>query len=600
MMSFFKPPLSELPALPEQNNGTQIGRTYKIYGLLLLAVIFSYLMLGLNILEKTPVLDWDYFNSLSFVVHNIFNHYHKFPLHDPWVLGGYDILSNPQSRVFSPFVLLDLLFVAPMANALSLLFLGFIGIIGCYKLLTYLKIQPVIATIGSVIYINASWFSLHYTLGHIIFGSFQLMALCFYFILKLSDKKYIFYFALLMAFFLLDGAIYTFIFSLYLLLFSLAIGINGINLINVWKFLWKNRTALLVSLLCFVLISSAKIVPLLSIHANRNPEAEFIQMPFTLLFVSLFNPFQTIAKEGFWVSYGSAFHEFGCYLGFAGVLIILWFLHKSQNLKANYKFLLIALLFLFIATGRAMAINPWRLMQIIPFLNQAHIQSRYFILFYIMFVILLSKALNHLFLTSNIKWIRLLLVFLVIESFFVANYSFYHAFNISGMYRMTNSFRQAMPKKTISKTICQSQKPEIYFKKDIATKTTYEPAKMDSRIKCADDLNYKGEVYVIDGSGNVEILSFNPGEIIVGYDVLNPSTFQINSNFLAGWKVKQGDAEVFSRDGLITVGPIGMSGTITLEYAPWYLKYVLIAYSLGIMLTVVVFLKQQKDAKKSG
>ncbi len=118
-------------------------------------------------------------------------------------------------------------------------------------------------------------------------------------------------------------------------------------------------------------------------------------------------------------------------------------------------------------------------------------------------------------------------------------------------------------------------------------------------MKCTDDPGYKGEVYVLDGSGNVGMMSYIPGEIVVCCDLSNPSTFQINSNFLAGWKVKQGDAEVFGRDGLITVKTAGMSGTITLEYAPWYLKYVFLAYSLGIMLTVACFVKQHKDAKKS-
>jgi len=78
MMSFFKSSLSDTPLLPGQNTSTQFRQTLKIYGLLLLAVIFSYMILVLNIFTKTPVLDWQYFNSLSFLVHNIFNHYHGF------------------------------------------------------------------------------------------------------------------------------------------------------------------------------------------------------------------------------------------------------------------------------------------------------------------------------------------------------------------------------------------------------------------------------------------------------------------------------------------------------------------------------------------
>src|SRR5262245_23358511 len=60
--------------------------------------------------------DWDEFNSFSHFAHSSVWSYHTWPLHDPWACGGNDLWANPQSRLFSPFVVLDLLLPAHLAN----------------------------------------------------------------------------------------------------------------------------------------------------------------------------------------------------------------------------------------------------------------------------------------------------------------------------------------------------------------------------------------------------------------------------------------------------------------------------------------------------
>ncbi len=52
--------------------------------------------------------DWSSFNSLSLEVRSNVLHYGRFPVHNPWVCGGLDLMTNPQNRVFSPFFLADL------------------------------------------------------------------------------------------------------------------------------------------------------------------------------------------------------------------------------------------------------------------------------------------------------------------------------------------------------------------------------------------------------------------------------------------------------------------------------------------------------------
>src|SRR5262245_59098519 len=64
--------------------------------------------------------DWTYFNAMSLVVRSIVLHFRRFPLHNPWVCGGLDLLANPQTRIFSPMMLLDLALTPQWANLMGL------------------------------------------------------------------------------------------------------------------------------------------------------------------------------------------------------------------------------------------------------------------------------------------------------------------------------------------------------------------------------------------------------------------------------------------------------------------------------------------------
>src|SRR5262245_36627079 len=75
----------------------------------------------------SPGFDWNYFDSLALLVRSTVLHYGTWPMHDPWMCGGLDVLANPQSRVFSPFLLTDLLLSPHIANLVSLWVCGVVG-----------------------------------------------------------------------------------------------------------------------------------------------------------------------------------------------------------------------------------------------------------------------------------------------------------------------------------------------------------------------------------------------------------------------------------------------------------------------------------------
>src|SRR5450432_979185 len=161
--------------------------------------------------------DWDYFNALSLVVRSSVLGYGRMPLHNPWVCGGMDLLANPQSRVFSPLLLADVVLPPQWANLAGLIAYSALGLLGMSLLLRRLGTSPGIAFAGGLLFINGEWFGLHYTDGHIPCGSMQLLPLLVYFAMTCGQRRSLLLLVLTLLLLLLDGGIYTIIFAMLLL-----------------------------------------------------------------------------------------------------------------------------------------------------------------------------------------------------------------------------------------------------------------------------------------------------------------------------------------------------------------------------------------------
>ncbi len=574
---------------------TRLKPDLSIYLGLLIGAVGSFLLMLLNFNQAIGN-DWYYFDSLNLLTRSIVFNYHKFPMHDPWVLGGMDILANPQSRVFSPFFLFDLLFNPDTANKLSLIVLSIIGTWGCFKLLRHLEISKNISFVCSLIFINASWFGLHYAEGHITFGPFQLIALAFYFILRLRKAKYIFLFSLLNAFFILHGAIYMFIFTFFLLLITLCLSINGLSFKNLFIAIGKEWKMSLLSFLVFLLLTSTKFVPIYLLDANRTPLQPFYCMDNKFILDAFFNPFQYKDKPcGNEVCY---FHEFGCYLGLIASCLLTCFILVKKNFLKFYKYLILGFLFLFIGSGKLESINPYKFIQQIPLVNNADVQSRYFILFFLAFIILLANSLDWLKTKIPSLLFLLLILFLAGESFFVKNYPFYDTFYKKKDFIASNYYNPLITSTTIDSTVNYEETPYIYCRKNTGTANTYEASQATSYVKSKTDKDYKGEIYLLDGISSAQLLSYVPGEIQLSFATKGTTVIQLNTNYLLGWKVKEGNASVYSENSLLTVKPNTESGIITLTYKPPYFRYVVLSYILGMLLALSLFLGNRKTWSK--
>ncbi|MFQ3580080.1 MAG: hypothetical protein SNJ71_08080, partial [Bacteroidales bacterium] len=440
------------------------------------SVLLSYSIPLVNLFTSQIVCDWNYFNALNLVIRSSVLEYEIFPHHDPWVSGGVDLWANPQTRIFTPFLITDVLLLPHISNLLSLIIWGILGVYGCYRLLTYLGVEKLIAAILSVVYINSSWFTLHYTEGHITYGTFQLLAYIFYLVLRFDNARYICYFILLQALFVLTGAFYTFIYSIYIFIFFQLFSINGIGLKVFYKTVINNWKPIALTFITFWLLSAIKLIPLLTIAPHSTGYYDLIRMPLRFIFTSYLNPFHH-KNINVW-EYGDlrwGFQEFGTYFSVLGLILISINLFSKYTLLQTWKYLVIALLFFIISIGWFEPINPYRLMNALPFFSIAHVNSRFILIVFIIFIILLGFTLSKFYTLIPPKYIFIILSLLFLESIITGNYSFYESFYKSKQIVPASSFSNLITSTTIEKTEYSYVKPDGYYNTNIAYWHTYEP-----------------------------------------------------------------------------------------------------------------------------
>lgn len=379
--------------------------------------------------EQFIARDWTLYNCFSYFNQSIWLHYKTFPIHNPYVLGGLDLFASPQTKTFSPLAIFDLFLTAPYASLFSVMTLSMIGSYGMYKLLIYLNVKKTVSLLCAILYTHSSWFALHFTEGHITFGSFQLMSLVLYFTLQLEQKKYKIYLAVLLAFMILDGGMYAFIYSIILIGFSYLFRINGISIKTLITSAGVHLKHSGLALIIFVGLSAAKLIPFLSLHYGREPILETIQLDIITIFHLFFNPLQHLHFKipGLYENYHIGFHEIGAYIGLISTLLIVVFLLKKYQRKF-LPYIIFIVLFFWIGTGIGGEFNPWKIFQQIPIINNAHVQTRALFIVYFMLLILLSFSLDYFLNKMSKYWFFLLVFILVLESLFVSNYSFFQIF----------------------------------------------------------------------------------------------------------------------------------------------------------------------------
>lgn len=527
--------------------------------------------------------DWRFFNSLSLLLQSNLFHYHRFPLHDPWLCGGMDLVTNPQTRIFSPMVIFDLLFWPKLANLLSIIFYASVGHLAMYRLLRHLNLSRFHSALGASIFINSSWFGLHYAVGHVVYGAFQLLPWVMYLALRFHRPRCRLWLTVLMAWFLLDGAVYTFIFS-GMLIVSL-ICVRKISVKELFKVSIRQPIFHFTLVVLFLLLSAPRIIPTLQAFSKRGAYLDYAEIPFQKWMYLFFNVFQDGLANVGWSPYQA--HEFSVYLGITLTFCVFYNLKDHLRLQKAFPYLVLIVFWAWVALGVVPEINPWQGFLKIPLFHNAHIQSRVLILMQLFWVIAAMFTLEQF--QSRKKFHAALVGLILLETLVAKNFPFYALAHDSYVMQGT-SVQEYVTSEGLTETIGHGDAPSHYYFPNKGSSECYEPAKPKIGAIPTDDFaHYEGEAFPLDRAGNVQIVRYTPGDLHIRYDLVGPGKIRINTNQLEGWQVVEGQVQVQeSMGGSLDLLTRNAQGDAWLQYRPAYWIRIFIFYGLGAVLLAIL------------
>lgn len=154
-------------------------------GTLLLLWCLPYVTTGARVAPG----DFSFFAQAYEAMRQTILHYHQFPWWNPWMAGGVPLYANPQMGVFSPQLILVLIFGSPIGLKLSLVMYTVAGYISMYVLLhKYFKVQAYISTSLSLLWVFCTFFVSHLP-SHYTFAWYMLTPLFVYFALTVNGWR---------------------------------------------------------------------------------------------------------------------------------------------------------------------------------------------------------------------------------------------------------------------------------------------------------------------------------------------------------------------------------------------------------------------------
>jgi hypothetical protein len=348
------------------------------------------------------------------------------------------------------------------------------------------------------------------------------------------------------------------------------------------------------------LIAAAKIVPVLFSIADRKAQLEFFEMTWPLLLDSLFNPTLDATKEAIGARMkGWRMHEYGTYLSPVGWFTITLACLRSRTFaKSLIPFACAAIFWIWVGSGFLPQHNPWLLFQKIPLINNAHVQSRLFLLAFLFFCLAVTLSLDQI---KSIRPIYVALALtLLVEGVIVRNWSMFYA---PPMYETVIGPR-LITRERIDKTLSGvGWMPRHYLDDaNIGATHCYEPAFQPKFIQGISNDQYRGEAFTnIEGAGSVSITTHKPNVIRFNWQMKSSSDITINANSLFGWNVHSGDGFLKNAKPteLISFLPSQLEGKAELRYEPPYLRWIFVMYSVGWILLLYCWLKIRKDREQN-
>ncbi len=590
--------------------------------LIISIVVFSSLPLFKNI--NNINLDWDFLENLSFfrLMRQSILEYHQYPLRTPYFSGGYPLIGHPSSKAF----FISFLFVNPLifgeviGSKINSFLVFLIGVLGMYYLTRYiLKYNRLGALFSSLTFcLGSNLYEVFMSRGVLFHKGYCFLPISLAFFIKSKeDKRYLFFTAFTLTFFILSVGLQFTTILLFLFLFA-CLEFKRIYI----------RNFLIIILFTFVL-GSVKIVPMLELLQGSRYSVDFYKLfgepllsnsallnrvhgIYNLLLTRQSFPLDIAIKGYFPLEF---------YLGYIPVSLFIFasLFYWKKQLKWTALFVIFTLL----SFGTNTPLDLFRLLHKLPIFNAMYKPAKYFVPI-LTFIITLGSGRPFLILERFKKRKLLTLIFLPLliitvldlywanrprqdiypekvsqykrqESFFqVKNLMPNDRLSLQGLPRIPTEHSWELTRPTQYELLLQNiGKVNAYTKIHLGEYATPKYYIEWNRLESLDPKNYtwhpnpdyKGEIYFLNHPQNkAEFQYFSPNKLIAKVSVHQPDTLIINQNYDKYWRSDL--VKPSSHNGLLAIN-LDKRGEYLIKF-----NYVPISFyaGLGVSLATLVFM----------
>jgi hypothetical protein len=531
-----------------------------------LICLVNYLPYASN-LQNWGNVDWGPHASFVEAAREPILKYAQFPLWDPYYCGGMSLLGYPESMFLSPLFLPILVFDL-LGIRVVVVIATIFGMLGFYSLSRHLNMGRFSSFLPPIVFFLNTQFQNRLQFGGfaIVFPMVFIPWIFLYLLKAEKSNRSLLLSSIFVSLALLSGSP---VFLLYALIF--------LGILSLLNTLFSGNLRIIVIFLGILVIglslASVKLLPMYEFmnvyprttenyvegYSVRMLEYAFLQKPDTGYIYYYHFP------EQMW-----GWHEYTAYIGILPILLaLIGFFYRFPG-KAGL--IITTILFLWIAMGHmAPFISLWDTLHGVPPFTSLRVPERFINLFFVGLAVLSGFGLTKV--EEKQRWASFFLLAFVLIDLLIAShllvamsYSASPTTNLPMVGQREDSFYQygdSIP--AISAVLLNIGNANCYCAFSELAQNKVTSKVLNGKINPL----YKGEAYLLHGSGNATLSSFSPNVVTINLDARANDTLIFNQNYFAGWYTKYPtDKTVLSYNGLISVNVQPSDKQITLSYLP--------------------------------
>ncbi|MBU0480940.1 MAG: hypothetical protein KKG47_07550 [Proteobacteria bacterium] len=591
---------------------TETHRRNTVIGLLFgaIAIIFTF-----PVFEHPYFLgiqDWDGYLLFDALARSSWLRFGQIPLWDPYLKGGMPMLAYPESNIFSPALLVQLLVHELVAAKINITLHAFIGLGGAYALARKFKLPVQAALLSAVVYMLNSMYSLVLTAGMAWgFGVAFIPWALFFFLKAHEDCRHVVTTSAALLLMWLGGSVYPFTISLLL------IGTYGVMEVVTRQETLSRTLVLLGGIygLTFAL-GAFKFLPAIEFtHRYTRHSDLYAGLSVQTFLAGLLSRDQTLAaiggfssQPGFLSGASQGMDEIGMYVGIVPCLLFL--AGMISRFRRYLVVFLCLVIFVWLSFGdRSAPLSLWHLVKAIPPYSLMRSVERFRLAVILLFAITaggglvaVTAMIDKRFPGKGIATGRLLVAFVLFDLLLVNGPTFKDAFPIPPLsvpendhFVQVGGFPEYSPAgfhlDGSRDTFTSFGASYLAFQANAGSILAYESMPVPVNAVMVGDPRYRGEVYLQGAAGKADYLFWSPNRLRVRVQALSTGWLIVNQNYYPGWKAR--GHKTGSVGGLLAVPVDSSVQEIEFYYRPNSFVAGVVITLLTLIVVAVWFFRQR-------